>query len=57
MRVRKHGCDITRILFGYVSSDARFDWLVGNISAYQENSYRSRSNFRSFVELFSRNIL
>ena len=44
MRVRKHGCDVTRILFGYVSSDARFDWLVGSISAYQENSHRSRSN-------------
>ena len=28
MRVTKHGCYITRILIGYVLSDARFDWLV-----------------------------
>ena len=33
MRVRKHSCDITRILIGSVLSDARFDWLVGNIWA------------------------
>ena len=28
MRVSKHGCYITRILIGYVLSDACFDWLV-----------------------------
>ena len=28
---------------GYVLSDARFDWLVGNMSAYQENLFPSRS--------------
>ena len=28
----EHGCDITRIWIGYVLSDARFDWLVGNMS-------------------------
>ena len=36
MRVCKQGCDITRILIGYVLLDARFDWLVGNMSAHQE---------------------
>ena len=24
---------------GYVLSDARFDWLLGNVSAYQENVF------------------
>ena len=45
MRVCKHGCDITRILIGYVLSDARFHWLVGNMSVYQENLdlFQSRS--------------
>ena len=38
MRVCKHGCDITRILIGYVFSDARFDCLVGNISVYYINT-------------------
>ena len=38
-----HSCDITRILFGYVLSDARFDWLLGNKSAYEENICRSRT--------------
>ena len=43
MRVCKHGCDITRSLIGYVLSDAHYDWLVGNLSANQENTFRSRS--------------
>ena len=43
MTVWKHGCDITRILIGYVLSDARIDWLVGNISVYQENLFQSKS--------------
>ena len=54
MRVWKHGSDITRTLIGYVLSDARFDSLVGNMNAYQENLDQE---FPSFVELFSRNIL
>ena len=32
MRLCKHGCDMSRVLIGYVLSDARLDWLVGNIS-------------------------
>ena len=52
---------ITRILIGYVSSDARFDWLVGNMSVCQENLFQSRSKKNqhspSFVELSLRNIL
>ena len=54
MRVWKHGCDITRILIGYMPSDVRFDWLVGNMSVYQENLFQSRVFlylFPSFVEL------
>jgi len=43
MRVCEHGCDITRILNDYVLSDARFDWLIVNMSAYQENLSPSRS--------------
>ena len=43
MRVGKHGCDITQILIGYVLSDAHFDWLEENVSAYQENLFRSKS--------------
>ena len=43
MRGYKHGCDITRILIGYVLSGARFVGLLGNMSAYQENLFRSRS--------------
>ena len=38
MRVRKHGSDITHTFIGYVLSDARFDWPVGNTSVYEENS-------------------
>ena len=47
MRICKHSCGIIRILisyvivstnYGYVLSDARFDWLVGNMSAYQEKT-------------------
>ena len=44
MRVSKHGCGITRILIGYVLSHARFfDWLVGNMSVYQENLFQFNS--------------
>ena len=53
MRVWKDGCDVTRILIGCMPSDARFDWLVGNMSAYQENLFQSRiflHLFPSFVE-------
>ena len=50
MRVWKHGCDITRILIGYVLSDTRFDWLVGNMSMYQENLFQSRS--KKGLEIF-----
>jgi len=53
MGVCKYGCDITRILIGYVLSDVRFDWLVGNMSACEE----SKKHFPSFVEFLSRNIL
>ena len=42
MKVWKHGCDITRFLIGSVFSDVRFDWLVGNMSVYQENLFQSR---------------
>ena len=48
MRVCKHGCEITRILISYVLSDARFDWLVGNMSVYQENLFQSRSEKKNF---------
>ena len=34
---------MTRIFIGYVLSDARFDWLVGNISTCPENLFRSRN--------------
>ena len=53
MRVWKHGCDIPRILIGHhVLSDARFDWLVGNMSMYQENLFQSRSKKTSiFLQL------
>ena len=62
MREWKHGCDIRRILIGYVLSDARFDWLVGNMNVYQENVFQSKrlkkpQHFPSFVELSLRNIL
>ena len=57
MRVCKHGCDITRILIGCVLSDARFDWLVGNMSVYEANLFQSRSKktsiFLSFSNYFS----
>ena len=42
MRVWKHGCDITRSLIGYVLSEVRFDWLVGNVNVYQENLFQLR---------------
>ena len=29
----------SQILIGYVLSDVRFDWLVGNTSVYQENLF------------------
>ena len=48
MRVCKHGCDITRILIGYVLSDGRFDWLVGNMSVCQESLFQSRINKTAF---------
>ena len=50
MRVCKHGCDITRILIGYVLSGSRFDWLVGNVSLFQEVKIAA-FNFPLFVEL------
>ena len=28
-----------QIFIGYVLSDAHFDWLVGNMSVYQENLF------------------
>ena len=37
-----------------MASDARFDWLVGNMSVHQENLFQSRifvHLFPSFVEL------
>ena len=43
MRESKRGFGITQILIGCVLSDARFDWLVGNMSLYQENLFQSRS--------------
>ena len=43
LRVWKHGYGITRILIGYVLSDARFNWLVRNTSVYQENLFQSIS--------------
>ena len=44
MRVWKHGRDITQILIGYVLSDLRFDWSLGNkiMSVCQENLFQSR---------------
>ena len=48
MRVSKHSCNITGILIGYVLSDARFDWLVGNMNVYQENLFQSRSKKTAF---------
>ena len=30
----------SRILIGYVLSDARFDWLVGNMSVYEEGLFQ-----------------
>ena len=54
MTVCEHGCDITRLLNGYVFSNARFDWLVGNMNAYQENFDQEvkKQHVPSFVELF-----
>ena len=43
MRIcNKYGCDFTRILIGYVLSDARFDWLVGNMKVYLKKSIKSK---------------
>ena len=57
----EHGCEITRILIGYVLSDVRFDWLVRNMSVYQENLFQSRKkedqHFPSFLEVSLRTIL
>ena len=39
MRVWKHGCGITRISIGYVLPDARFDWLVENMSVCREKLF------------------
>ena len=39
VRVWKQCCDITRILIGYVLSDACSDWLVENMRAYQEHLF------------------
>ena len=48
-------------MIGYVLSEVRFDWLVGNMSMCQENLFQSKSeknqHFPSFVELSLRNIL
>ena len=49
----------SRILIGCMLSDARFDWLVGNMSVYQENLFQSRiflHLFPSVVELSLRYI-
>ena len=37
MIVCKHSRDITQILIVYELSHVGFDWLVGNMSVYQEN--------------------
>ena len=40
MRVWKHGCDITQLCYDWLCvAEARFDWRVGNMSAYQENLF------------------
>ena len=61
MRAWKHGCDIIGILIGYVLSDVRFDWLVGNMSVCQESLFQSiskkKQHLPSFVELSLTNIL
>ena len=41
---------VTSHEFGYALSDARFDWLVGNMIVYEENIV-------SFIELFLRNTI
>ena len=46
--VCKHDYDITLILIGYVLLDINFDWLVGNLSVYQENLFQSRSKKTAF---------
>ena len=54
MRVCKRGCDISRILIGYVLSDLHFDWLVGNMSLCQENLFKSKSEKTSiFLHLLN----
>ena len=43
------------ILNGYVLSYARFDWLVGSVSVYQENLFLKKGKkqqFPSFVDFF-----
>ena len=43
------------ILNGYVLSYARFDWLVGSMSVYQENLFLKKvkkQQFPSFVDFF-----
>ena len=59
MRVCRFSCDITRILIGYVLSDANFDWLVGNMSAFRVNfdQEEKKQHFSLFIESFSRTIL
>ena len=69
MRICKHSCGIIRILisyvifstnYGYVLSDARFDWLVEIRARIKKNYFDQEVNkqhFPSFVELFSKNIL
>ena len=52
VRVWKHGCDTRQILIGYMPSDALFDWLVENISMYQENLFQSRIFLHLFPSLF-----
>ena len=55
---------ITGILIGYVLSNSHFDWLIGNMSIYQENLFSvlffsilvHKPHFPSFVKLFSENI-
>ena len=40
-------------LIGYVLSDARFDWLVGNMSVYEENLFQSRKKCSFISRSFS----
>ena len=56
MRICKlHGCDITWILIGYVLSDARFDGLVGNVTACKsKNQKGNKQHFPSFQIIFEK---